>query len=195
VLDAITYFNEAIDSKKYSLWPDLVTNWSRMEKNLGYPARNVRSLNIPKQRKAAYLTQSPKHSFSKVARPLEVAYWLKCGRKYSAPPVIHDLPLYASHFTDWWSSAQPKSRGEKWPLSRDIEPNELSDRLAMGGLNGIIMVLIALTWWYQKISSEDEKRDFSAMLDDVSWVVGKLATSTKRQKRTLDEETDTRRKR
>jgi hypothetical protein len=90
---------------------------------------------------------------------------------------------------------QPESRGKGWPLSRNVEKNERWDRATKGGLNGIIMILIALTWWYLSIRDEDDKHEFSLVLNDVSWVVGKLVTSAKHQKRSLDDETDSPRKR
>jgi hypothetical protein len=115
---------------------------------------------------------------------------LKCGRKYGSPPHIDDLPLFASRFIDWWLLVQPESRGKEWPPSRHVVPGELWERVTKGGLNGIVMVLIALTWWYRSIGDADSKQEFSVMLADVSWVVGRLTVVTKRQKRSLNEKAD-----
>ncbi|KAI0055073.1 hypothetical protein BV25DRAFT_1790249, partial [Artomyces pyxidatus] len=87
------------------------------------------------------------HRIGKVGRPNEVSHWQKRGRDYNKPPPINSLDEYAAAFRTWWSGLQPSWRGTEWPMKRERVAGETWQGTMKGGANGIVIVLIVLSWW------------------------------------------------
>ncbi|KAI0054579.1 hypothetical protein BV25DRAFT_1790729, partial [Artomyces pyxidatus] len=80
-------------------------------------------------------------------RPGEMSRWIKRHRDYTKPPEISSLSDYANAFRMWWSGLQPSWRGDRWPMKRAVNAGERWEATLKGGANGIVIVLIMLSWW------------------------------------------------
>ncbi|KAI0055827.1 hypothetical protein BV25DRAFT_1788094, partial [Artomyces pyxidatus] len=87
------------------------------------------------------------HKLSTTDRPSEMAHWIRRKRDYAKPPPIEDVQEFADNFRRWWGGMQPEWRGRQWPLKRDSIPGETWEATRKGGANGIVIVIIMLSWW------------------------------------------------
>lgn len=82
---------------------------------------------------------------------------------------------FATEWKSWWEGMQPAWRRgtEGSPLSRDIPSIEEWDIIARGGSNGLFLVVMALSWWFQGFvsTSTEPTDDFWAAVSDVAWVL------------------------
>lgn len=117
--------------------------------------------------------QAKGHKLNHTNRPEAVDYWLKCGRPKQKTPDLGELEAYGERVRLWWRGVQPewRSKGDSWPMSRALAPNESWSGTAKGGLNGIFMVLMSLVWWRLSARSEGERGEVLSMVEDVTWVL------------------------
>ena len=107
-----------------------------------------------------------------------MGHWLRVNRRVitKVPEVIVDEAVYASQWRLWWAGLQPSRR------SRDVNGNFLSmgsaewDLLKVPGKNGVLTLLVSLSWWCD-ISTAVTERDRKAAVSDVAWVLGSMAHS------------------
>lgn len=121
--------------------------------------------------------QAPGHKLDTDNRPEQVGYWIKCGRPEKSPP-IKDVQRYGDEMRSWWTTLQPAWRRDhvrgKWPLSRVAPEDEDWDRLARGGANGLMMFVIALGWWVEKVNSYKSANELVSVVEDVKWVLAEM---------------------
>ncbi|KAI0038707.1 hypothetical protein FA95DRAFT_1452982, partial [Auriscalpium vulgare] len=114
-------------------WLMCVEMWAEHEARLGYPDKRDKT-----------------HWINSAVRPEVFAEWLRKKRVYTWQPDIEDVAEYGEGWRKWWISLQPEWRcedAETWPPLR-VEGRESSwSKLRKGGANGLLTVLIALTWW------------------------------------------------
>ncbi|KAA1479588.1 hypothetical protein DENSPDRAFT_743731, partial [Dentipellis sp. KUC8613] len=70
-------------------------------------------------------------------------------RLYEKPPTIDDVEEYGEQMRTWVANMMPEWRRTSfgWPLSREISEGDSWDRFMRGGANGMIIMIIALSWW------------------------------------------------
>ena len=110
---------------------------------------------------------------------MEVGLWLKGGRRSQADqmPLLNNIEDFGTSWNSWWRAMQPSWRGEA--LLRDAPVKDDWRPLFCGGANGLLVVIVALAWWIQAISS-DSGSDWShieAAVDEVGWAVVQLRTA------------------
>lgn len=85
---------------------------------------------------------------------------------------------FAVVWKNWWESLQPTWRlRETWPLSRKTPSGEDWSVLRRGGINGMFIVLMCLSWWTLKKLSAKERDVFEGAKSDVVWVIQQVSDS------------------
>lgn len=96
-------------------------------------------------------------------------------RDYSKPPNILDrLEEFGTEMRQWLITIMPDWRGSEWPMAR-TKPEDAKDTwevLRRGGRNGVMLYIIALSWWLSQADSPSSKRQAEAVVDDLAWAVG-----------------------
>jgi hypothetical protein len=74
---------------------------------------------------------------------------------------------------EWWRMMQPSWRRKGSPLIRNTPKGETWQTLRKGGMAGIYVVVMGLSWW---IKAQCAEHDFNAwtIVDDLSWVIQEL---------------------
>ncbi|KAM6491380.1 hypothetical protein JOM56_013154, partial [Amanita muscaria] len=120
-------------------WRSCVDAWLALEASLDYRAKTKGTLPLTKQ------------------RPEEWTKWVSKARhgvrQYQLIPPIKDVELFGITCMKWWHKIQPHFRqngGELLPLS-NVTQTEADDdpwaTLRKGGPNGLIVVILLLSWW------------------------------------------------
>lgn len=97
-------------------------------------------------------------------------------RDYNKPPDIHDkLQEFGVEMRKWLITIMPNWRGNEWPMVR-TKPEDVEDTtweaLRRGGRNGVMLYIIALSWWLSQAAMPATKRQAEAVVDDLAWAVG-----------------------
>lgn len=72
----------------------------------------------------------------------------------------------------WRADGVPK----RWPLLRNAPPNETWDEVRKGERNGVLLLLLTLSWWKAASDLGSEERDeYESALEDVAWLMPLLA--------------------
>lgn len=76
----------------------------------------------------------------------------------------------------WVSNVMPEWRRTpyKWPLNRDIPADGDWSRSTKGGANGIVMVLIALSWGLQQAKSARKHREILSLVEDMVFALREM---------------------
>lgn len=95
----------------------------------------------------------------------------------------------------WWRSLQPDWRANgTWPPSRDVPDDEDWEDLCKGGINGLFLIVMCLSWWGPVAVSNKDRADFDAAKEDVLWVFEQIARYLRMlargKKRATDASTD-----
>ena len=99
-----------------------------------------------------------------------------CRRDYDKPPDIHDrLDEFGAEMRHWLITIMPDWRGNEWPMVR-TKPKDIEDMtwavLRRGGRNGIMLYVIALSWWLTQAQDGSSERQAEAVVEDLAWAVG-----------------------
>jgi hypothetical protein len=99
-----------------------------------------------------------------------------CRRDYNKPPIIQDrLEEFGAEMRQWLITIMPDWRGSRWPMVRtkpeDIE-GAMWEVLRRGGRNGIMLYVIALSWWLTQAHDTSSERQAEAAVEDLAWAVG-----------------------
>jgi hypothetical protein len=99
-----------------------------------------------------------------------------CRRDYSKPPILEDrLEEFGAEMRQWLVSIMPDWRGTRWPMAR-TKPKDIEDTtwgvLRRGGRNGVILYVIALSWWLNQADDASSMRQAEAVVEDLAWAVG-----------------------
>jgi hypothetical protein len=106
-----------------------------------------------------------------------VKFWNARGKKFGIVPQFK-VGEFAAVWRTWWESLQPNWRPQEcWPPSRDTPPDEDWSVLRRGGINGLFVVLMCLSWWAQKLRSAKEQLAFKEAMSDVAWVIQQVFNS------------------
>ena len=60
----------------------------------------------------------------------------------------------------------------EWPLGRAMPLGESWDTVRKGGANGIVMLLIAVSWWLAKANSAEMRGEAASIVEDLAFVLG-----------------------
>ena len=75
----------------------------------------------------------------------------------------------------WLITIMPDWRGTQWPMVR-TKPENVEDAmwsvLRRGGRNGVMLYVIALSWWLTQADGVSSKRQAEAVVEDLAWAVG-----------------------
>ncbi|KDQ31341.1 hypothetical protein PLEOSDRAFT_1102316 [Pleurotus ostreatus PC15] len=149
-------FSEVDRSVYGDQWFVLVNLWKGQEERYGY------------------LSNGPE--MSKLHRPPQVGTWVKSARFFHRIPNIPDPIEFAEQWWAWWRAANPS-----WRVSDDSdallkEGGGTLDGVAPPGPNGIVGAITAL-WWWRAVTPDSSIaiNDWQEAVDDVSWVLGRLA--------------------
>ena len=64
------------------------------------------------------------------------------------------------------------SSGAAWPLSRESPPSSESwNTMAKGGRNGLLILIIALSWWLETGKS---KQGVMSIIEDLAWSLERI---------------------
>ena len=68
---------------------------------------------------------------------------------------------------------QPSWRNDGEPLICEVPRGESWQTVQKGGMSGVYVVVIGLSWW---VKAQHDERDVNAwtLIDDVSWVIQQL---------------------
>ena len=99
--------------------------------------------------------------------------WIKSKKKDIVPFI--NLTAYGVCFTEWWGRMQPSWRLFQEPdcpldLIRETPETKTWQGLKKGGIAGIYIAVMGLSWW---IKAQRNKLDPNAWaaVDNLSWVV------------------------
>jgi hypothetical protein len=97
-------------------------------------------------------------------------------RDYNKPLGIQDkLQEFGAEMRQWLITIMPDWRGSQWPMVR-TKPDHVEDAmwsvLRRGGRNGVMLYVIALSWWLTQADDESSKRQAEAVVEDLAWAVG-----------------------
>lgn len=135
----------------------------------------------------------PNHSKGRLTskgRPQQIPDWTQRRRQYDKSPPIESPSSFAALWRVWWTSMQPKSRiveENTWPMKRTVDANEKWEKLLKGGENGLVLVLLSLSWWLKSTKKRDETRECLMAIEDVEWVLGKLVDRLREIQASSDE--------
>ena len=110
-------------------------------------------------------------------RPHECEFWMQHRRRdYNKPPNIQErLEEFGVEMRQWLITIMPDWRGTQWPMLR-IKPEDVGDPtwdvLRRGGRNGVMLYVIALSWWLTQAQDASSKRQAEAVVEDLAWAVG-----------------------
>jgi hypothetical protein len=125
-----------------------------------------------------YPGQDPLARFEGSARGGQV--WNARGKKFSIVPEFK-VGEFAVVWRGWWESLQPKWRPQDtWPPSQDTPPDEDWGILQRGGINGLFVIIMCISWWATKKMSSKEWSAFEAAKSDVAWVIRQVSHSLTR---------------
>ena len=118
--------------------------------------------------------------------------WIKKGHPKEE---LEDIPFnaksvdkFGSKVRAWWTVLQPASRGNDWPLRRDIPEDECWPELQKGGRNGFKLVMVALNWWLRGTNTESEVNKALSMLEDLVFVLERMLQTAGGVKRKAEAE-------
>jgi hypothetical protein len=97
-------------------------------------------------------------------------------RDLSKPPNIQDrLGKFGAEMRQWLITIMPNWRGSQWPMKR-TKSKDLEDAtwgmLRRGGRNGVMLYVIALSWWLTEAHDASSERQVEAVVEDLAWAVG-----------------------
>jgi len=91
---------------------------------------------------------------------------------------ISDTAVFAEKWKGWWIKCQPSERTQMpWPFPREPCPDLDWGKLQNGGMHGIFLFVISLSWWATSLDSSVPPAEIIEAVDDLSWVLCQLATS------------------
>lgn len=118
------------------------------------------------------------------ARPKALVSWLRRKDTKLEEPPSFDVSVFANEMRKWWTSLMPKYRAPpvgseaakaKWPLQRTVPDGESWAKVRKTGPEGLVLVLLALSWWRSATNAgQAGRREYASVLDDVTWVVTDL---------------------
>ena len=108
-------------------------------------------------------------------RPQEVSDWMRSKKKEVVPPV--KPAQFGKQFMEWWTVLQPDWRKDDTEGSlsffRDVLTGETWQGMKKGGMAGIYIVIMALSWWIQAQKAERDVLAWSTG-DELLWVIEQL---------------------
>ncbi|KAI9068212.1 hypothetical protein FKP32DRAFT_1562193, partial [Trametes sanguinea] len=123
----------------------------------------------------AYDFKSSSKGLGAADRPPEIHHWLRVLRRVlDKPPAIEDEEAYRTSWWKWWSGLQPdwRYRGDGDRLV--IGGQGSWEALTQPGKNGILIILLSLSWWRSSATSATLD-DWAAAVQDVGWVIQSMA--------------------
>ncbi|EIM79021.1 uncharacterized protein STEHIDRAFT_164091 [Stereum hirsutum FP-91666 SS1] len=125
----------------------------------------------------------------------EIGRWIKSRRPTTFTPMFV-LPDFEECWWDWWCAIQPEDRRIEGNRPCFEEKNSIDwESLNVWGLNGIVLIVVALSWWGWALNIGGTPRESTSWPDavrDVVWVLWELEVmlSLKRDLGDMDEEGD-----
>lgn len=115
-------------------------------------------------------------------RPEAVREWLKYGRKYNIPPALGNIDSFIKSWWTWWQMLQPEWRksgnGSATEMTRVAPPGDPDwSNTAKTGTNGLLIVMMTLSWWMGAVTGTDCWGAFCVALDDVSFVLDQIISA------------------
>lgn len=124
-------------------------------------------------------------------RPAEIGMWIKKGHPVDdledIPYPARSVDKFGAKVRNWWTVLQPATRGNEWPLLREIKEDEEWLELKKGGRTGFKLILVALNWWLRGTSSVSEENKALSVLEDVVFVLENILRKIEGGKRGAEE--------
>jgi hypothetical protein len=109
-----------------------------------------------------------------MSRPEEVQWWIKRKRLLSLLPSIENPSEYGTMWRLWWVNMQPAWRGGEL-LGKILPADGVWEPLVHGGLNGLFIVVVALSWWVNTMGRDGQHPlELSVAINDTLWVLSEL---------------------
>ncbi len=93
---------------------------------------------------------------------------------------IEDIESYGANWQTWYMSILPNSRvGQRhWPpLKQALKDLRDWKDLMKGSKQGVVMLLLSLSWWDAQATKKKERSMVSSALQDIVFVVRQLAAN------------------
>ena len=92
-------------------------------------------------------------------------------------PEVNDPKEYGDCWNAWWWSMQPSWQDPESPFDMPSEASAGSWlHLLCGGLNGLLLVILALAWW-MKCSTGTNLSPIEEAAIDITWVLAQLKSA------------------
>jgi hypothetical protein len=96
-------------------------------------------------------------------------------RDYDKPPDLQGrLEEFGAEMCQWLITTMPDWHGTQWPIVR-TKPKDIEDTtwgvLKQGGRNGIMLYIIALSWWLNQAHDHLSKQQAKAVVENLAWAV------------------------
>lgn len=72
----------------------------------------------------------------------------------------------------WLITIMPDWRGDQWPMLRTKPEDMTWEVLGQGGRNGVMLYIIALSWWLNQAQDTLLEQQAEAVVEDLAWAVG-----------------------
>ncbi|KZV60155.1 hypothetical protein PENSPDRAFT_694511 [Peniophora sp. CONT] len=167
VLASADELRDLVDADSVPDWSQIVDAYIDLERIAGYPE------------------SSAVRRMATALRPREVVDWVNRGRIWFKAgnvrydPGIEDTQMYGSNIRSWYSTLQPKWRGENLPYKQDRRDGELWPEFLRVGRNGVLGLIWAVGWWWRAAKEPEDKEEVDDMLQELAWALGELVFTIK----------------
>ena len=100
-------------------------------------------------------------------------WWLSHKQTMDDSPPIKSVPRFAADFRAWYTTLQPETRGEEWPL-KCVSDGDQWSAMMHGGRYGVITIVVALLWWWEAVKTDDGKCEVEQAVGDLAWALGEI---------------------
>lgn len=104
--------------------------------------------------------------------------WERRQRRLTAPAFILDPIDFGERWRKWITSMMPGWRTRKsteWPLPREDRPDERWDAIRKGGRDGVLLLVLSLSWWKHATTPGTKARDeYESAVEELAWLLQQL---------------------
>jgi len=158
-------------------WVLALKAWALFEQRLRYPASSVCLLLHGQKKVTKTNLKAIEHKLIVAGRPPEVKHWIQRHRLYNKPPTLN-TDDFAESMRIWVLNIMPDwhCTPYKWPLNHIMPTGGDWSHLMKGGANGIVMVLIALSWGLQQAKVARTHHEILSVVEDMAFVLHEMSS-------------------
>lgn len=111
-------------------------------------------------------------------KPGAISQWERRQRRLTGPWPIPDPLDFGHRWRTWVTSLMPdwrKRNPKEWPLPREVPLGERWESIRKGGRDGILLLLMSLSWWKNATHEGSVARDeYESALEELAWLLQQL---------------------